>query len=114
MQKSDRETLKSYANEITLLHRLRGRDGIITLVNSDFDEKEGVIHIVSLNINLREQKFILKFLIDNGIWRYRPEGPVRERAKGRRGESRSQLHQAHMAADATSSGCHSRRENHTR
>ncbi|KAJ8602981.1 hypothetical protein CTAYLR_001490 [Chrysophaeum taylorii] len=41
-----RENLAGYANEITLLRRLRGKPGIITLHAAEIDEAAGSIHMI--------------------------------------------------------------------
>ncbi|KAJ1448793.1 kinase-like domain-containing protein [Pelagophyceae sp. CCMP2097] len=43
---SDRESMAGYANEITLLRRLRGKPGIITMHAADVDEQGGVIQMI--------------------------------------------------------------------
>jgi len=46
IRKADRETLRSYCNEIALLQRLRGRDNIIQLIASEVREHAGLIYLV--------------------------------------------------------------------
>ncbi|KAK4533817.1 hypothetical protein CCYA_CCYA19G4699 [Cyanidiococcus yangmingshanensis] len=46
IRKADRETFRSYCNEIALLQRLRGNDNIIQLIEAEIREHAGLIYLV--------------------------------------------------------------------